>query len=190
MTARSLLLGFLRSWHDPGLPTFEQFVHELALLGLKGAHLTAENYAAALARYLHTPIRIDTITNHVSLNPVSLEARSLRRELADKGHMGATKLLAADGELSYLILYLDDLDWWLREHTLFHELGHIAAGHFREMDSMPSGTRSLVPKLADQPPVKDPDLWEVEADLRANYSLLAGSLGELSLRKRSFTSLS
>ncbi len=190
MTVRSLLLRVLRSWRDPVAPTFEQFVHELALLGLEGAYLTAESYAAALAKYLRTPIRIETITNHVSLNPASLEARSLRRELAVTGHMGATKLLTREGELSYLILYLDDLDWWLREHTLFHELGHIAAGHFREMPSVPARTRRLVSRLADRPPVKDPDLREDEADLRANYALLASSLGELSLRKQSFTSLS
>ncbi len=187
---RPLLPGLLRSSGDKVTLTFEQFVHELALLGLKGTHFTAGGYAEALARYLRTPIQIDTITNHVSLNPATLEARALRRELAATGHMGATRLLVEDNGLAYLVLYLDDLDWWLREHTLFHELGHIAAGHFREMSSESTRTRRLLPKLADLPPVRDHGLREAEADLRANYALLAGSLGELSLRKRSLTSLS
>ncbi|MDP9474277.1 MAG: hypothetical protein M3R38_00985 [Actinomycetota bacterium] len=192
MTRRSPLRRFLRPWCNPVDLTFDQFVYELALLRLKGTHFTAADYAHALAKRLGTPVRLQTLTSYVSLAPDSLEARAVRRDLAISGHMGVTVMTHDEGAgtVSYLILYLDDLDWWLREHTLFHELGHVAAGHHRAMPSVPRNVRPLVSRIAERPPVSDLRLQEDEADLRANYSLLAGSLGELSTRKRSLALLS
>ena len=177
-------------WRRPASLTFEQFVYELALLGLKGAHFGAERYAGALARRLGAPIQIDTIADYVGLRPDSLEAKSIGRELAASGHMGLTKLLADGAGYSFRIVYLDDLDWWLREHTLFHELGHVAAGHFRDFPLAPERGSGPVPYLADRPPARGHGPRESEANLRANYAMLAGSLGELSLRKESLNILS
>ena len=191
MSRRLPLSRFLRWWRNPVGLSFEQFVYELALLRLKGTHFSAEDYARALAKFLGTPIRLQTLTDHVSLDPDSLEARAVRRDLAISGHMGQTKMMHDDaGNVSYLILYLDDLHWWLREHTLFHELGHVAAGHYRAVPSVPTKVQTRVPRVAERAPVADHCLQEDEADLRANYSLLAGSLGELSTRKRSLSLLS
>lgn len=189
MRLGALVPNLYRPWRNPVAPTFEDFVSELALLGLKGVHFTAERYAEALAGYLGLPVQVGTITDYVSLNSASLEARALRRELATTGHMGATKLIEGDAGFSFRVVYLDDLNWWLKEHTLFHELAHVAAGHFRDVPSAPRRKRRHVPKLADRPPVQGHELQEREADLRANYALLAGSLGELSLRKGSLTRL-
>lgn len=191
MTPRLSPRRLLRPWRSPAGLTFEQFVYELALLGLKGVHFSAEDYARALARFMRTPVRLQTLTGYVSLDPDSLEARAVRRHLAASGHMGLTMMTYDDaGNVAYVVLYLDDLDWWLREHTLFHELGHVAAGHYRAVPSVPSIVRPRVPRLAERATTTDHRAREDEADLRANYSLLAGSLGELSTRKRSLTLLS
>ena len=190
--SRSLpLRRFLRPWRNPVELTFDQFVYELALLRLKDTHFSAEDYARALARFMGKTVRLQTLTSYVSLDPHSLEARAVRRDLAISGHMGLTTMTHDDaGGVSYVIVYLDGLDWWLREHTLFHELGHVAAGHYRAVPSVPAKVRPRIPRLAERPPVLDRRMQEHEADLRANYSLLASSLGELSTRKRSLTVLS
>lgn len=191
MTLRLSPRRLLRPRRNLARLTFEQFVYELALLGLKDVHFSAEDYARALARFMRTPVRLQTLTGYVNLGPDSLEARAVRRDLAASGHMGLTKMTYDDeGNVSYDILYLDDLDWWLREHTLFHELGHVAAGQHRAVPSVPSKVRPRVPRLTERAPARDDRAREDEADLRANYSLLAGSLGELSTRKRSLSLLS
>lgn len=68
----------------------------------------------------------------------------------------------------------------VRALSIYHELGHVAAGD--PLTVWEDGTKTgryVWPdrRLAERPPLHNEELREREADLRAAYSVVAGSLG-------------
>ena len=61
---------------------------------------------------------------------IGTELCVLKRRLVEEGLMGTTKYFGDQDSPWLLVMVADDLDGFLYEHTAFHELGHIAAGHF------------------------------------------------------------
>ena len=166
----------LKRWFDhPRLPTYEDFLAELALLGLRGRPFATGRYARALGYHLGCQVRMRRVSEVAGLTEPELCI--LKRRLIEEGLMGTTRCFGGHDPPRFLVVVADDLDGFLYEHTVFHELGHIAAGHF------PARGLSRVK------PVSDPVLREEEADLRARYAMLAGSTAELSLQKDSLNRL-
>jgi hypothetical protein len=152
------------------LLTPQQFQAELALLGLSGREFGPRDYAKALGKYLGIKIAICV--------------------LPDERYPEVTRMMARAGkvaELSYsieppsaVLLVPSSLPPIVRTLAIYHELGHVAAGH--PLDVWESGTktgRKQFPerRLARRLPVADDVFREQEADLRATYALLAGCLG-------------
>ncbi len=110
--------------------------------------------------------------------------------LTDEHYPELTRKMARAGkvaELSYskdllgaVILVPSSLPPIVCTLAVYHELGHVAAGH--PVEVWEGGTKTgrleqVNRRLARRPPLEDRRLCEQEADLRAVYSLLAGSLG-------------
>lgn len=160
----------------------EQFQEELAILRLSGQRYTPEEYAEALGSYLGISIMIHVIPDS--------DYPELSRRLALSGRLGELRYaeelgLAAifvPGSLPPLILTL----------TVLHELGHLAAGDLliraeegcdeasserAEVEAFPTARIRRGNKLAKGLPFADEEAREQEANLRASYALLSGSLG-------------
>ena len=158
--------------------TQELFQEELVVLGLSDQPFGPREYADALGRHLGVSISIDVVPD--------AEHPLLSRELARKGITGETRYRAdlkraqilVPGSLPPLALIF----------TLFHELGHLAAGDL-SIDSNHPG--SLPAQTVDPPPLEVPGEErlarglpfaraidrEHEANLRAGYAFVAGCLG-------------
>ena len=158
-----------------GLVPYEEYVRELSLLGLKGVPFTGDVYSEALATKLGVLIRTVRPTN------VAMDRRELGR---------ATWTAKPPELLVEVPVRLGR--GWLYQYTLLHEMGHIAAGHSPLPVDLPDDAPvALDPppkRLARKPPLTQGlpkgalrDLYEAEAELRAQHGMLAGSLGELSL---------
>jgi hypothetical protein len=169
------------AWHAQvaafvaSLIPYEEYVRELALLGLKGTPFTGDAYSEALANKLDVRIRILRPTN------VALERRQL----------GRTTRHPDSGDVTVEIPVRLGRGW-LYNYTLLHELGHVAAGHPPLPPDLDEATLAdLEPpdeRLARKAPLTSGlpkgalgDLYEAEAELRAQHGMLAGSLGELAL---------
>jgi hypothetical protein len=184
----SLLWNF-RASHTSGperpMLSAEQFQEELALLVLSGKEYGPEDYADALGTYLGISIAVHVIPD--------LQYPELSHRLASSGRMGEIRyseelgiaVIIVPGSLPSLVSVL----------TVFHELGHLAAGDLliepsRCTDkSTPenSGTGAFATvrieqgkRLARGYPLAHEHLREREANLRASYALTAGCLGSLS----------
>ena len=163
----------------------EQFQEELALLGLSGKEYGPEAYAEALGAYLGISIAVHVIPD--------LQYPELSHRLASSGRMGEIRyseelgiaVIIVPGSLPSLVSVL----------TVFHELGHLAAGDLLiEPSTGPdnpspeiSGTDAFATvrieqgkRLARGYPFAHENLREREANLRASYALTAGCLGSLS----------
>lgn len=165
--------------------TAEQFQAELALLGLSGKEYGPEEYAEALGDYLGISIAVHVIPD--------LHYPELSHRLASAGRMGEIRyseelgiaVIIVPGSLPSLVSVL----------TVFHELGHLAAGDLLiepniGLDSATpenAGTGAFATvrieqgkRLARGFPFALENLREREANLRASYALTAGCLGSLS----------
>lgn len=161
------------------LLTPEQFQSELAVLGLSGREFGSEDYASALGRHLRLSIAVRVIPD--------ASYPALSRRLALSGRLA--ELCFCESSLEAVILVPGSLPPSVSALTVFHELGHLAAGdHLIRSDGALEAGRNGVPspnvalsksgrRLASRPPFADERLREKEADLRACYALLAGSLG-------------
>lgn len=150
----------------------EEYVRELALLGLKGEPHLAEDYVRALSEYREVPIFLTRIGAP-----------------GDDSFVGRTEY----GPAGITIRIPPRIkSWWLYQYTAFHEAGHVAADHpprFVRGGTAPPGELRLPRKrLARRPPVEEGlpeeallDLYEAEADLRAEYAMLTSSLGPAAL---------
>lgn len=184
----SSLWSFIAS-HTSGperpMLTAEQFQAELALLGLSGKEYGPEEYAEALGAYLGISIAVHVIPD--------LQYPELSHRLASAGRMGEIRyseelgiaVIIVPGSLPSLVSVL----------TVFHELGHLAAGDLLiepniVLDSATpenAGTDAFATvrieqgkRLARGFPFALENLREREANLRASYALTAGCLGSLS----------
>ena len=153
-----------------GLLSPEEFQAELALLGLSGREFGPREYAEILGEKLGIEITICVLPDD--------HYPELTLEMARAGKVA--ELSYSEDLLGATILVPSSLPSIVRTLSVYHELGHVAAGH--PLEVWEGGTRTnrleRVPRrLARRPPVEDRGLCEQEADLRAVYSLLAGSLG-------------
>lgn len=193
----------LNDWRlRPKTPSFEEFLAELGTLGLKGVEFDAHAYARALE--LHLAYAIDVGEAGDLTGRGDPGHRILLSRMRQAGAMGVTQYFPHADPPRFLILTADGLNPWLYQHTVFHELAHVAAGHpFRHRpapmatrlpndrlvgggpseDGCQDSVRFPTRRLARRRPYLDENLCEEEADLRAEYAILAGNLGWISLQK-------
>ncbi len=197
-------LSALKGWrYRPKMPGLEEFLAELGALGLKGVEFDAYAYARALERRLGYAIDVREAGDLTGRG--DLAHRVLSSRMGQAGAMGLTLYSSNVDPPRFLVLLADGLNSWLYQHTVFHELAHIAAGHPFRNRLTPTGrcrgnnacihdeahARNgpedgvLYPprRLALRRPFVNEGVCEEEADLRAGYAMLAGNLGRISLQK-------
>jgi hypothetical protein len=141
--------------------TSEQFQEELAVLGLSGREFGPKDYAKALERCLGIEITICVFPDNGYPELVRILARSGK----------VAELYYSADQRTAVILAPESLPPVVRILAVYHELGHLAAGDL---------SKDPAQRLARQPPLGDKEPREEEADLRADYALLAGCLGPIS----------
>ena len=139
----------------------EEFQDELAALGLSEREFGPEDYRQALEGYLGVPISVRVFPD------TSYPEYMLR--LARSGDLALVRYNAAPP--SAVVLVPMSLPPLLCTLAIYHELGHLAGG------DLGPGRTDPKSRLARMPPVANETLREEEANLRAYYALLAGSLG-------------
>ena len=172
------VVGF-RNSGGRSLLTSEDFQEELLTLGLSGKEFTPEDYAEALAGYLSIEICLCVFSDE--------EYPELKRSVARSGRVA--EVCYSEDRKTAVVLVPGSLTPLLRTLAIYHELGHLAAGDLVGAggDEAKTGRTLPTPKrLARVPPLDDERLREKEADLRAHYALLAGSLGLASPYARKF----
>jgi hypothetical protein len=155
---------------------FEEYVLELTLLGLRGRKHSPDEYAAALGTRVRKRVGISVLSNA-------------------EFFLGADDAVDVDGSFGRLVFAAEGdearievpagLSPWLHQFTVGHELGHLAAGHPpRTTAGAQSRAEPPLHRLARRPPLVSglppdalDDLYEAEADLRAQYAIITGSLG-------------
>ena len=157
---------------DADLLSPEDFQSELALVGLSGAVFNPHDYASALKDHLSLKINLCTIPD--------VDHPGLTRSWALSGRLA--ELRYVERTRSAVILVPESLPPLARTLTLYHELGHIAAGDHRLQRQGDGGAErgsrlEANERLAYRAPLDTEQLREREADLRALYALIAGSLG-------------
>lgn len=151
---------------NPSAISPEEFQNELVTLGLSGTLFTPATYAAALEAYTGLRIRFRSLCDQ--------QWPQFSRGLARSGTMA--ELIYSSDPPGVTILLPGSLPPLLFNLTAYHELAHLAAGHY---SPGPSEAPSCQParSLSTRVPTTDQRQREQEADLRARYALLAGSLG-------------
>lgn len=166
------------SLHDRQAPTYEDFLEELVRLGLYGRAFGPEEYASALGRYLG--ISIHFVVCRDSQHP------DVHRNLVRGRKIAALQYSPDRAEAT--VWLLDSVSAATLGSAIYHELGHVAAGHLLQAFSAAvnaGGRGAHCSRLARGEPTPDPQLQEAEADLRARYCFAAGILGErLFVRQR------
>ena len=165
--------------------SFEEYVLELALLGLHGRTHTPDQYAAALGKRLRLGIRISVLSNAEFI-------RGSGDAVVSGGSLG--RLIRIPNMQDVSVEVPTGLSPWLHQFTIAHELGHLAAAHpapitveggeltahfaiqppRRRLARKPPLTSGLPPQILE-------DLYEAEADLRAQYTIVTASLGPVAV---------
>lgn len=171
---------------------FEEYVLELALLGLHGRKHSLEEYAVALGTYTDRRVEIAVLSNAEfdlgAPGPANADGAFGRLVLAAEGTEARVEIPAG-------------LSPWLHQFTVAHELGHLAAAHPPQIPGSPlppareaqdagaEGRDGSPRRLARKPPLVSgvpPEalngLHEAEADLRAQYAIITGSLGGMTVQ--------
>jgi len=181
ITASSALLRRVTGW---GFSTFSAYLEELELLGLKGKCFGPNEYAHALATYLGIQIGIEIVDD-------AGDPRSARG-FVEAGHTACLWYDERSGVAR--IFVLGSLPPLEMTAAVYHELGHLAAGHPLACygpDGMASGRRKVLSRrLARRAPAARPVTMEWEARLREDYAMTAGALGPLCLEDESLRQLS
>lgn len=139
----------------------EELELELQELGLSGRTFGPRDYAEALSRYLGIRIILELINDH--------HYPQLLQRLGDTGRLAETHYIPK--RVAAVVLLPGSLPPYVLAYTTFHELAHLAAGDHL-MPGKDPGRR-----LVRRQPLRDEHLREKEADLRAAYALVAGTLG-------------
>ena len=163
--------------------TPEEFQEELIILGLSGKTFGPEDYVSALSGFLGISISIHVIPD--------VDHPELARQLALSGRLGEVRY--SDDLRLAAILVPESLPPLVFDLTVFHELGHLAAGDLlmpqglhevaplhEEPDAAPLPTAPICQgkRLARGRPFAAEAAREHEANLRASYAFTAGCLGE------------
>ncbi len=166
-----------------GFITPEQFQEELIVLGLSGRKFGPDEYASALSAFLEISVSVHVIRD--AHHP------ELARRLALSGRLGEVRY--SDDLRLAAILVPESLPPLVFDLTVFHELGHLAAGDLLTIhepqevaalgEDLPAG---LLPttsvrqgkRLARGLPFATESAREHEANLRASYAFVARCLGE------------
>lgn len=169
-----------------GFITPENFQEELVVLRLSGERFGPAEYASALARTLGISISIHVIPD--------ANYPELARRLALSGRMGEVRLSEESGLAAVFVP--ESLPCLVSDLTVFHELGHLAAGDLlaatapeqpadlvreHECDRAAEGFSTIRvdgKRLARGLPFASEPVREHEANLRASYAFIAGCLGE------------
>ena len=162
--------------------TPENFQEELIVLGLSGRKFGTEDYATALSAVLDISISVHVIPD--------ADYPELARRLALSGRLGEVRY---SDELGLAVVFVpESLPPLVSDLTVFHELGHLAAGDLLTVQGPgeavalgrePSvGTFPTMPvrqgkRLARGLPFAVETAREQEANLRASYAFIAGCLG-------------
>jgi hypothetical protein len=167
-----------------GFPTFPAFLEELEILGLKGKCFGPNEYAQALAAYLGIHIRIEIVDD-------AGDPRWTRGFV----RVGYTACLWYDEQSGAArIFVLGSLPPLEMTAAVYHELGHLAAGHplgCYGPGGTASGSKKVLPRrLARRTPAGKTVTMEREARLREDYAITAGALGPLCLEDESLGQLS
>lgn len=166
-----------------GFITPEDFQEELTVLGLSGRTFGARDYASALSAFLEISISVHVIPD--------AGYPELARRLALSGRLGEVRY---SDELGLAAVFVpESLPSLVSELTVFHELGHLAAGDLLAVqgpdkataleDELSAGELPTTPvrqgrRLAHGLPFLAETIREHEANLRASYGFIAGCLGE------------
>lgn len=172
VTAPFALLRRTTGW---GLPTFPTFLEELEILGMKGSRFGPRGYAHALASYLGVQISVEIVDD-------ASDPRLARGFVK----AGQTACLWYDQQAETVrIFVLGSLPPVEMTAAVYHELGHLAAGHplayYGPDNDVSYRKKVLTKRLASRLPATSPDAMEREADLREDYAITAGALGPLCL---------
>lgn len=147
----------------------EEFQEELVVLGLSGKKFSPEDYAEALEQHLGVKISLCVFSDedHPELKQALVRSGKVAECCYSREQKAAAVLVPAS------------LPLLARTLALYHELGHLAAGDLT-IKLSENSPEALALRLACKPPLSDEELREREAGLRAQYALLAGSLGAAS----------
>jgi hypothetical protein len=164
---------------------FEEYVLELTLLGLRDRKHSPDEYAAALGPRVRKRVGISVLSNA-------------------EFELGAEDAVDIDGSFGRLVFVPESdevrvevpagLSPWLHLFTVGHELGHLAAAHPPRVAASSSAAAEVAgtegraqplphrlarksPLVSGLPPEALDDLYEAEADLRAQYAIITSSLG-------------
>lgn len=163
--------------------TPEAFQEELIVLGLSGQKFGPEDYVSALSAFLEISISVHVIRD--AHHP------ELARQLALSGRLGEVRY--SDDLRLAAVLVPESLPPLVFDLTVFHEVGHLAAGDllaFREPEEtmaldkdlsaklLPTTTVRCGKRLSHGLPFAAEAAREHEANLRASYAFVAGCLGE------------
>ena len=168
--------------------SYEEFVMELSLLHLRDRPYSCHDYARNLSQYLGRSIEISVLSN-------AEFARPQQDIIGDDGSSFGRLVLIQDRDDLYIEVPCS-LSPWLLQYTVFHELGHLAAGHPpRTADGvrLPPSGRQLArrpPLVSGLPQKALEDLYEAEADLRAEYAIITGSLGPIAVQTARLSQIS
>ena len=167
-----------------GYLTFPSFLEELEILGLKGKIFGPNEYAHALAAYLDIQIAVEIVDD-------ADDPRSARGFI-EAGHTACLWYDERSGAAR--IFALGSLPPLEMTAAMYHELGHLAAGHPLACygpDGTASGRRKVLSRrLARRAPDAKTVTMEREARLREDYAITAGALGPLCLEDESLRQLS
>ena len=139
----------------------EEFELELQELGLSGKTFGPRDYAQALERYLGIRIVLELMNDRH--HPQFLERLGASQRLAETHYLPE--------RAAAVVLLPASLPPYMLAYTMFHELAHLATG-----DHL-IASEAVGRRLACRPPLQDEVSREREADLRAAYAVVAGTLG-------------
>lgn len=169
------------------MPSYNDWVGELATLGLLGVEFSYHDYAFRLTQYSRVHISISRLNEYYE--PGEFGAKFAEKQLKRDGYMGTIRYLGRSRVPKFDIVLANDLDWYLECYTAFHELAHVAAGHYflkQDSDLGGTGERNEKPqmrRLATRKPFRNASLREEEAEIRARYAMMTANLGELARHK-------
>ena len=190
-TLHDLLSFSLAAWSDLlqraigwGYLTLPSFLEELDILRLKGKLFGPSEYAHALAAHLGIQIAVEIVDD-------AEDPRSARGFI-EAGHTACLWFDERSGAAR--IFVLGSLPPLEMTAAVYHELGHLAAGHPLACygpDGTASGRRKVLSRrLARRAPAARTVTMEREACLREDYAITAGALGPLCLEDESLRQLS